>query len=77
MSEKPTGGPAFATASPYGFQGMTLRDYFAAAALTGWIQTLGARYGQPGYSDDGAAWQAAVLAYEVADAMIAERNIEG
>jgi hypothetical protein len=42
MTEKrPTGGPAFPVAGAWGLDssGMTLRDYFAAAALGALIQT--------------------------------------
>jgi hypothetical protein len=49
--------------------GMTLRDYFAAAALTGYLA---------GHAGDGIfiphEKTAAVRAYEFADAMIAERG---
>lgn len=68
MSAKKDGGHAFPTfyADPNvgsGYPGMTLRDYFAAAALTAMCTRTG-------------AWNAkeiAVNAYHYADAMLAER----
>ena len=52
------------------FPGMSLRDYFAAAALTGHLATL-----NPGSwgDDQSLAEDAAKGAYLVADAMLAER----
>jgi len=54
-------------ADGYGMGGMTLRDYFAAAALA-----HPSTHDQPAYdtpTDHAAAW-----AYSVADAMLAERS---
>ena len=74
-----TSGAAFPASTSYGPNGewnppynvgMTLRDYFAAAALPGWIQALSARYGEQGYSDDGALAQAVRLSLETADFML-------
>ena len=62
-----TGGPAFPGAASnerYAPQGMTLRDYFAAKAMQG---MLAAGEGVP--SEKLAKW-----AYDVADAMLAERD---
>lgn len=64
-----TGGPAFPSQSigpdfPPGWGGMTLRDYFAAKAMQG---MLAAGEGVP--SEKLAKW-----AYDVADAMLAERD---
>jgi hypothetical protein len=69
-AKRKDGGPAF----PMGYRpegnsanhpGMTLRDYFAAAALQGLI---GCDY------DDGPTWEDFVAqSYQLADAMIAER----
>ena len=68
MSERKDGGSAF----PFipvdhgGFQeGMTLRDYFAAAALQGFIVRS---------ADIRAFKYHALTAYKYADAMIAERE---
>lgn len=70
---KNDGGPAFPRAGfsgPGGFgrpeNGMTLRDYFAAKAVQGFCQ---AEYGE---RLTAATW--AKDAYEVADAMLAERS---
>ena len=59
---KTTGGPAYPAGT--GFQGMTLRDYFAAKALQAHItNNLNLR------PEDVAKW-----AYKYADAMLAERE---
>lgn len=81
---KPTGGPAFPMQPvsnangeiQWGYDGMTLRDYFAAQAMQ-------AIYGGPGarmvadrderYDETNWAEVVASNAYEMADAMIAER----
>jgi len=55
------GGPAFPLrGADYGSEGMTLRDYFAAAALSLWVGS--------------AAEDSAKAAYATADAMLAERS---
>ncbi len=73
-----TGGQAFPRgAGPEGAsfcngeQGMTLRDYFAAQALTGYIAAYSGDQPLPGHD------VAAGYAYEVADAMIAQRLVGG
>ena len=67
---KDTGGPAF----PYEFgscnKGMTLRDYFAAKAMQGWLSTYGDDLSVDGVGKSGVA----VFAYEMADAMLKARN---
>ena len=65
MSKHNDGGPAFPHAhEDYEFQrGMTLRDYFAAAALNGMV----ARFGFQKKT-------AAEVSYNYADAMLAERT---
>ena len=70
MTTKDTGGPAFPYEYKFGdgtakrAEGMTLRDYFAAKAMQGLLT---------GCSDPDhvsfAKW-----CYEIADAMLAERN---
>ena len=67
MSAAATGGPAFPGAGPAHPQpaGMTLRDYFAAQALQSIISVEYAGQFTP------QAW--ADHAYQMADAMIAER----
>ena len=59
------GGPAFPYASSMSLQptGMTMRDYFAGQAIT-LMRNVSAE----------GPTQAAFWAYEVADAMLAERN---
>ena len=59
-----TGGPAFPV-QPGGDTGMTLRDYFAAAALTG-IIAKGEDEMYPGFR--------ASEAYALADAMLSARD---
>jgi len=70
MSEQPIndGGPAFPTMDPnehYRLMGMTLRDYFAAAALQGMLSDSNI-----GGSDS----QFAESAYAYADAMLKARG---
>jgi hypothetical protein len=60
-TKKKDGGPAFPTqSSPY-FTGMTLRDWFAGQALTA------------PWSSNFEVSEAAEIAYEFADAMLAAR----
>ena len=65
------GGPAFPLQSigpefQPGYSGMTLRDYFAAAALQGLLADGG-----------GSSWEAdAKNAYQAADAMIRAREVK-
>lgn len=73
---KDSGGPAFpvlppldprggsASGYPYPADGMTLRDYFAAAALQGMLADA---------NTDGTKELFATRAYAMADAMLAER----
>ena len=62
------GGPAFPT-GVYTVEGMTLRDYFAAKAMQGFITNFDTRR-----SDIIDVPELARSAYYLADAMIAERN---
>lgn len=78
MRNKDDGGTAFpATEADHGLNfgnsGMSLRDYFAAKFIAAWVVALGARHGQPGYSDRDAMWEAIRLGTEQADVMLAER----
>jgi hypothetical protein len=80
MSKK-DGGMAFPMYDAGGqdarmFEGMTLRAFLASQAQAAWIQALALRRGEPGYSDDGAAAEAARLADISADAMINELERE-
>jgi len=64
---KDTGGPAFPTDHNKNVaEGMTLRDYFAAKAMQGILS------GRNGLSLECDKW--AIAAYELADAMLAERS---
>jgi len=78
---KPDGGAAFpqfyndaiVCGDAKKFDGMTLRDYFAAAALQGIVKRR--RLLAAWQDDDGdGAGTAAMVAYELADAMILERE---
>lgn len=62
LSDKKTGGPAFPVQDLTDYQGMTLRDYFAAhAPMSPWLGEEGLR-------------QSVARAYRWADAMLAERE---
>ena len=71
MSTINNGGPAFPLKEPMSSdsEGMTLRDYFAAKALQGWISN-------PGPSDE-TLDEVAQWSYRVADAMIKIRSQQG
>lgn len=82
---KDTGGSAFPKVSyqkPDGYGahimivegGMTLRDYFAARAMQGWISNSPQIGGNVLNGSDGHAESIASISYAWADAMIAERN---
>lgn len=60
------GGAAFPTDNIFGGRGMSLRDWFAGQALEFCLREFG------GNPDDGK--QFAEAAYQIADAMLAERN---
>lgn len=70
------GGPAF----PCDYEGstrsdapgMSLRDYFAAKAMQGWLASFGPEDRHP--SNAGTLDMFASQAYAVADAMLAARN---
>ena len=71
------GGPAFPNANNDiqfgGNDGMMLRDYFAAAALTGLLGSPGAQP-EPNDTHETASKKFAIASYRLADAMIEERN---
>lgn len=72
MSAHDNGGPAFPVAYGDGrIEGMTLRDYFAAKAMAAWIATYG---DNPHPATTGHAETVANNAYQIADAMLAERS---
>lgn len=67
------GGPAFPFVYRAGdslevYPGMTLRDYFAAQALAGMLSSFMAR------EDGWGTTEVVGLAYDIADAMLAERE---
>jgi hypothetical protein len=75
MSNTNTGGPAFPDPQENwrGEKGMTLRDYFAAQALTGaqiWDAVLNGKNAQ----FSGGVEKLAEVAYAVADAMLKARE---
>jgi hypothetical protein len=80
MSNREDGGPAFpsihsidgnwVTKPLAEFRGMTLRDYFAAAAIPACIASFDRGRNPVGMTDQ----IMASVAYQVADAMIAERE---
>ncbi|CAB3928937.1 hypothetical protein [Achromobacter deleyi] len=76
MSTINEGGPAFPISreSSIGknYEGMSLRDFFAAKALSG----LAGRKFHKGDRDEGYAHWAASMAYEFADAMLAARGAQ-
>lgn len=67
MNTKIDGGPAFPWLHTEGHGGMSLRDYFAAAALQGMLAGLP---DESPYNSDVLAFNA----YEISDAMLAERD---
>lgn len=80
---KETGGPAFpredyqCNGDPgrihgLGQEGMTMRDYFAAKALQGWLASYGPDMPHP--AQNGAEHDVARNAYKLADAMLAARG---
>lgn len=82
MSEQiDNGGPAFpvpeldlgdAGVCPVDNPGMTLRDYFAAAALQGWLASFSPELLHPAKADTTA--DIAADSYTMADAMLAARK---
>ena len=71
-----SGDPAFPCVPGAVYKGMTLRDYFAAAALTGGLEQ-GLEDEMAGLSPDRDAWwhpskKIAKRAYAIADAMLKE-----
>ena len=74
MNEINTGGPAFPRPGDFQPQtGMTLRDYFAAKAMHGWLSTYPTNHGPEEVYEDGVA----EFAYRMADAMLKARNNQG
>ena len=77
MSMMDTGGPAFPfnweTKGEFWAMGMTLRDYFAAKAMHGWLSTYPTDHSPVEVYEDGVA----EFAYRMADAMLKARNNQG
>jgi hypothetical protein len=74
MNNTNTGGPAVPLFAATGYAGMTLRDYFAAQALTGaqiWDAVLN---GQEATQFAGNVEKLGEVAYAVADAMLKARQ---
>lgn len=77
MSKKNDGGYAFPMEATDNTswrdcnQGMTLRDYFAAKAMQGWLSGYA---DQPHPASTGSAFDVAVKAYAMADAMLRARE---
>ena len=65
--ERDDGGPAFPRENFSYSSGMTLRDWFAGQAMPAVVHWLD-------YRDDTVIGHAAELAYQIADAMLAERR---
>lgn len=81
MSIKNTGGPAFPVTEDnganFGDVGMSLRDYFAAKAMQGWLANATSTPVEAGVdsaSPKDLADVAAIFGYMVADAMLKERE---
>ena len=70
MTERSTGGPAFPSDAPQNFEGMTLRDYFAAKAMQALITSRYTDYENGWYDEE----RVADNSYEMADAMLKARG---
>lgn len=69
------GGPAFPNDGGPGSNGMTLLDYFAAAAMQGWLASYGPESRHPAHLGEiNRAATVAADAYRMAAAMIAEKR---
>lgn len=83
MSKIRNGGHAFPTGNfkcdedgnttPYDEDGMTLRDYFAAKAMAGWLASYAPDAQHP--ASRGKAGDLAEMAYDMADAMLRAREV--
>ena len=69
--DNPQAFPLFNANMPRKYCGMTLRDYFAGQDLAKVIDMLDSQGNDPAFDFDG---YAAKGAYELADAMLAERS---
>lgn len=66
MTDKNTGGPSFPIGTA--FQGLTMRDYFAAKAIAGLLLDDDGDFSDPDWL--------AEHAYKVADAMLKARDVK-
>ena len=69
MSKENNGGTAYPT---QGCEGLTVRDYFAAKAMQGWLAGYPAGSDHPARSEEG--FIVAELSYLMADAMLKARE---
>jgi hypothetical protein len=67
MNDIKTGGPAFPAHTIAMYEGMTLRDYFAAKAMQGYAS-------DPDWRSDMGPSDTAFAAYQLADAMLKARG---
>ena len=67
MNDIKTGGPAFPAHTIAMYEGMTLRDYFAAKAMQGYVS-------DPDWRSDMGPSDTAFAAYQLADAMLKARG---
>lgn len=81
MSDIKDGGPAFPSTnanepSINGVRGISLRDYFAAAAMQGMLSDYGSNYAPKTDKSDERDWRDdyAIVSYEIADAMLSARS---
>lgn len=79
MNTPDDGGPEFPVTDEQSISGisathgMTLRDYFAAAAMQGWMASFDQHSRHPADCDGGTE-KVSIISYAMADAMIAERD---
>lgn len=69
MSKENNGGPAYPT---QGYEGLTLRDYFAAKAMQGWLASYPEGIEHPATNQHD--FIIAGLSYLMADAMLKARE---
>ena len=74
MTEKNDGGPAFPSNYTTTFNGMSLRDYFAAKAMQGLISACNSEGIWTGCGDKKMNDNMAITAYMVADSMLKARE---
>lgn len=70
MSKENNGGPAYPT---QGYEGLTVRDYFAAKAMQGWLASYPESNQHPVVTHH--ENMVAELSYLMADAMLKEREV--